>query len=177
MHSVPKLIYSQHILQGGKLPLGVFSLLVCLAALLGSGCVGPHGTVPPEKIEDSHATGLGARIVATAREQTGVGYQWGGTSPEKGFDCSGLVWWVFRQHGIGLPRTTRGQIRSGTGIGPSEVLPGDLVFFTLGSGLHAGVVTGAGTFVHSPKSGGRVREEPLWSQYWSQRFLAARRVI
>jgi cell wall-associated NlpC family hydrolase len=109
--------------------------------------------------------------------QRGVRYQLGGASPERGFDCSGLVQYVFYQHGIGLPRTAAEQYRTGIEIRPNEIALGDLLFFsTTGPGpTHVGIVTGPATFVHAPDTGAVVRQERFDTPYWSSRFLGARR--
>ena len=118
-------------------------------------------------------------MVETARAQIGVPYRYGGAEPLTGFDCSGFVWWVYRQHGVGLPRTTRGQIRAGRPVPPGAFEPGDILCFrTSRAGrLHVGIYTGEGTMVHSPKTGAGVREEPVLVRYWTERFLTARRVL
>lgn len=152
-------------------------LLVILVALLLCGCAGSGNNTPQTRPGPVEWGDLPKSVVQTARSQIGAGYLWGGRSPETGFDCSGLVWWVFFQNGVHLPRPTGEQVGAGRRVERWQLEPGDIVFFKSEGGLHAGIVTGEGTFVHSPKSGGKVREEPLGSHYWSQRFLEARRVI
>jgi cell wall-associated NlpC family hydrolase len=121
-------------------------------------------------------------ISGMALSLRGAPYQNGGSDPS-GFDCSGLVWYVFAQHGIGLPRTVTGQFQLGSRVDKREVRPGDLVFFdTGGRGLsgaratHVGISIGGDEFVHAPSTTGEVRVERLGSSYWSSRFLEARRV-
>ena len=116
-------------------------------------------------------------MVATALAFRGVPYRNGGSDPT-GFDCSGLVQYVFAQVGTPLPRETREQFRVGRDVQPSEILPGDLVFFeTVSRGpSHVGVAIGGGEFVHAPTSRGVVRVERLASSYWSTRLLGVRRV-
>ncbi len=152
-------------------------LLVVLVALLLCGCAGSGNSKLQTHPGPAEVGFLPKSVVQTARSQIGTGYLWGGRSPVTGFDCSGLVWWVFYQNGVHLPRRTGEQVGAGRPVERGQLEPGDIVFFKSEAGLHAGIVTGEGTFVHSPKSGGRVREEPLWSDHWSQRFLEARRVI
>ncbi|MFP4071939.1 MAG: C40 family peptidase [Desulfovibrionales bacterium] len=118
----------------------------------------------------------GVAIVETARTQIGTPYRWGGASPETGFDCSGLIQWVYAQHGYGLPRMTEEQIREGRAA--NALRAGDLVFFRIGwKSLHTGLSTGRGTFIHSPAGGGSVREDSLDRRYWQERFLKARRIL
>ena len=150
---------------------------VVLVALLLCGCAGPATIHREHTLDQVKGANFTRTLFRQPGRRSGRAISGGGRSPETGFDCSGLVWWAYGQNGVVLPRTTRGQIKSGSPVGLAALTPGDLVFFLIGSGLHAGIVTGRDTFVHSPKSGGSVREESLWSQYWSQRFLEARRVI
>jgi cell wall-associated NlpC family hydrolase len=119
----------------------------------------------------------GASIARTAETLLGLPYRDGGALPD-GFDCSGLVNYVFARHGIGVPRDVRRQAAAGIPVDRGDVSPGDLVFFaTTGSGpTHVGIAIGDGRFVHAPKSGGVVRVESLSANYWTSRFVTARRV-
>lgn len=91
-------------------------------------------------------------VVGIAAQYLGVPYVWGGTTPA-GFDCSGLVQYVFRQAGISLPRTTYGQINCGTPIPLSQVQPGDLLFW---GDYHVGIYAGNGQYIHAPQPGQNV---------------------
>lgn len=110
----------------------------------------------------------------------GTPYRWGGTSPEGGFDCSGLVGYVFRNTlGIELPRVSRDMANVGELIRNRDALvEGDLVFFSRrGTRVdHVGIYIGNGEFVHAPRTGKDVEVSTLDSGYWSQKFLKARRV-
>ena len=108
----------------------------------------------------------------------GVPYRNGGSDPS-GFDCSGLVQWVFARHGTMLPRETKDQYRVGRGVDLRDVQPGDLIFFeTVSRGAsHVGIVIGEGRFIHAPNSNGVVRVEPYTANYWIRRYVGARRVI
>jgi cell wall-associated NlpC family hydrolase len=105
-------------------------------------------------------------------------YRNGGSQPSDGFDCSGLVQWVFAQHGTVLPRDVRQQFDAGRKIDADEVKPGDLVFFkTVSKGAsHVGIAIGGDEFVHAPNSRGVVRVESLSNTYWSKRWVGARRI-
>lgn len=108
-----------------------------------------------------------------------VDYRYGGGSPNQGFDCSGLVAYVFEQaYGIRLPHNTRAQSELGTPVAPGDLEPGDLVFYdTLGRPYtHVGIYLGDGRFVHAPKTGARVRVENVRARYWASRFSGARRI-
>jgi cell wall-associated NlpC family hydrolase len=107
----------------------------------------------------------------------GAPYRTGGASPA-GFDCSGLVAYVFARNGVTVPRTVAEQYRIGRHVRRSELEPGDLVFFrTVSSGAsHVGISIGGDDFVHAPSGSGEVRVEHLTSTYWSRRYLGARRI-
>lgn len=117
-------------------------------------------------------------VVDTARSVVGTPYRWGGDTPREGFDCSGLVQWVYARHGVNLPRPSWEQINTGIPVGRGDLREGDLVFFKIvrGNSYHVGIYTGRGTFVHSPKSGSRVRESSLSETYWRSHYIGARRV-
>jgi cell wall-associated NlpC family hydrolase len=106
-------------------------------------------------------------------------YHYGGNSANKGFDCSGFVGHVF-QHtlNIPLPRTSREISKVGKQISPSELNPGDLVFYNTrhASFSHVGIYIGDGKFVHSPRTGESVRTEEMQTRYWKTRFNGARRI-
>lgn len=152
--------------------LRVLSLLCCVF-FAGACAKAPVPSQPAYRAPAAHP------VVQTARAQIGVAYAWGGTSPQVGFDCSGLIAWVFARHGLSLPRTTQEQMRVGVPASPNDLRPADLVFFRIGkrSALHAGIYAGQGAFIHSSKPGDRVREEALFTMYWRQRLIAVRRVI
>jgi peptidoglycan endopeptidase LytE len=116
-------------------------------------------------------------VAGTALSFRGVPYRNGGSDPS-GFDCSGLVAYVFAQHGVRLPRRVSEQFRMGKEIS-ADIQPGDLVFFSItGQGAsHVGISLGGDEFVHAPSSTGEVRVERLRSSYWSSRYVGARRVL
>ena len=108
----------------------------------------------------------------------GTPYRWGGTSPEGGFDCSGLVGYVFRTIGIDLPRVSRSMANEGTAVADRTALAeGDLVFFgKRGRVDHVGIYIGQGKFVHAPRTGRDVTVSSMDSGYWSNKYLQARRL-
>ena len=108
----------------------------------------------------------------------GTPYRWGGTSPESGFDCSGLVGYVFRTIGIDLPRVSRSMAHEGTEVANRDALAeGDLVFFGKRGRIdHVGIYIGDGKFLHAPRTGRDVTVSSLTTGYWSQKYLQARRI-
>ena len=121
----------------------------------------------------------GQQIVDTALKYLGVPYRWGGTGPG-GFDCSGFVWYVFRENGIQLPRVSSEIYELGEAVAREELLPGDIVFFEgyRPGPSHGTIYIGDGEFIHSPSEGYCVSicriDEP---EYWAPRYYGARRVI
>jgi cell wall-associated NlpC family hydrolase len=101
-------------------------------------------------------------IVALALAQIGSRYLFGGTSPEGGFDCSGLVRYVLSQVDLSLPRTARQQARIGSPIDRDQLKPGDLLTFGSADSIsHIGIYIGGGKFVHASSVAGRVIVSPL----------------
>lgn len=118
-------------------------------------------------------------VLRRALALLGTPYRWGGTSPENGFDCSGLVDYVFHAAlGIDLPRVSREQAKAGTAVTDrSHLSAGDLVFFgRRGRVDHVGIYVGEGKFVHAPRTGKDVRVSTMDSGYWDSKFLEARRI-
>ena len=116
-----------------------------------------------------------AAIVGFARSLVGDPYRWGGTSPTTGFDCSGLVQYVFAHFGINLPRTSYAQFDVGTRIAYSQLQPGDLVFFsTNGPGAsHVGIYIGGGQFIGADTYATGVHVDSFGISYWVAHFLGA----
>ena len=119
----------------------------------------------------------GYALSSAALSLRGVPYRFGGTDPN-GFDCSGLVSYVFGQYGLLMPREAREQFKVGTTVARDRLEPGDLVFFsTVAPGAsHVGIAIGGDQFVHAPNERGVVRVDQLTTQYWATRFIGAKRV-
>ena len=131
------------------------------------------------KLRKAHAakrsrpkTTVGERAARLARRYVGVPYAWGGASPGHGFDCSGLVMYVYGKLGVNLPHHAASQYGYGRRVSRWALKPGDLVFF---SGLgHVGLFIGKGRFIDAPQSGAVVRVTSLASR--SSSFVGARRL-
>jgi cell wall-associated NlpC family hydrolase len=116
---------------------------------------------------------VGVRAARYARHLLGVRYEYGGTSPRTGFDCSGFVRFVWSHFGVHLPRVSYSQFDTGRRVGRRGLRPGDLVFFA-GAG-HVGLYIGNGRFIHAPHTGTRVSISSLGGAYGAE-FAGARRV-
>lgn len=153
------------------LQVALFAILCCGLSACGfkfSKDTGPKGSA------------TGQKIVSTAYSQMGQKYRSGGDSPGKGFDCSGLIWWTYKRHGIQVPRITTAQASTGRSIPKQQAKAGDIVVFRTGRGprgLHTGIYSGNGTFIHSPRNGERVRMESMDIPYWKQKLIGVRRIV
>jgi cell wall-associated NlpC family hydrolase len=138
------------------------------AAAASGGSVGGTGgsiPVPPSST-------LGGQAVAIAEQYLGVPYVWGGASPS-GFDCSGLVMYVYGRLGVSLPHNAAAQYGMGTPVPRDALEPGDLVFF---DGLgHVGIYVGGGSFIHAPHTGTVVQISSL-SGWYSSGYVGAKRI-
>lgn len=162
-----------------SLPLRV-RLWRCLPPLLAILLLGGCGFFGQKTADSGPAPVKAHKVVRTAYSQMGKQYRSGGASPQKGFDCSGLIWWAYRQHGVKVPRITTDQARAGQPVPKARPRPGDIVVFRTGSsprGLHTGIYAGGGSFIHSPRKGERVRMESLNIPYWKSKLIAVRRVV
>lgn len=115
--------------------------------------------------------------------QIGKPYQWGGTSPYTGFDCSGLVYYAYKDVvKIAIPRTANEMyhLRDAAPINKGELEIGDLVFFRIngrGTADHVGVYLGNGKFIQSPRTGADIKISKLSEDYWQEHYIGARRVV
>ena len=128
---------------------------------------------------ESTNTNKAQAIVNTARAQLGKPYVWGAEGPNT-FDCSGLVYYVYGQNGVKMPRSSREQANVGTTVSQSQLQPGDLIFSsTDGSGkvTHVGIYIGNGQMIHAPQEGDVVKVTNANSSYWQKTFVKAKRVL
>lgn len=114
----------------------------------------------------------GQEALSRARGLLGTPYLMGGSSPA-GMDCSGLIWYVFRQLGIQVPRTSRQQAVASLDVPFEEAQPGDIFFFAMDANRgvsHAGIYDGDGSFIHAPKSGKTV-SYARYNDYWQAKLV------
>jgi cell wall-associated NlpC family hydrolase len=162
---------------------------VALACLL-AGCAGrervrapapaPRLALPAAWPRNAPADPAAANaVLMRALSLVGTPYRFGGNTPEAGFDCSGLVSFVYRDVlDRSLPRTTADLARSGPRVSPTGLAAGDLVVFAPGGRVsHVGIYVGEGRFVHAPSSGGTVRLDTLAGAYWRDHFDGGRRLL
>jgi cell wall-associated NlpC family hydrolase len=152
-------------------------LISLLAWLLAAGCASPPAPPLPgagierltaEQSKDAAIEALGL---------VGTPYRYGGNTPQGGFDCSGLIGYVFRQVGAPpTPRTVARMAGAGRPVPMAEIRTGDLLLFGSATPWHAGIYVGEGRFVHAPSTGGEVRLDRLDNVYWARQAVQARRL-
>ncbi|MFC4728728.1 C40 family peptidase [Coralloluteibacterium thermophilus] len=166
-------------------------ILVVSVALAVAACGGrdTRPTGAPKPMRDWHSEGYDRPTPVSPRANdvlmralglVGTPYRYGGNTPEGGFDCSGLVVYVYRDAvGVALPRTSQAMHElDAPRIRVADIAAGDLVFFGSGrQASHVGIYVGEGRFVHAPNSGGTVRMDRLDGHWWRENFLGARRVL
>ena len=161
-------------------------MLKCLLlanVLLLAACAGPQTVSRPDERSPAtlapvlkKAAPVRAAVVGTARQMLGTPYRYGGSSPN-GFDCSGLVSYVYRRAGVRVPRTSSEQFRQSARVPLQQLQPGDLLFFRLSPPKvsHVAIYDGSGRFIHAPSSGKRVSYASLDNPYWRQHLVGAGR--
>jgi NlpC/P60 family len=138
--------------------------------------------VPAEPVVEGGGDDAGPRAltaVAEAKKHLGTPYQWGGSTPQTGFDCSGLVQWAYAKAGIEVPRTSEQQILASNGrpVDRGHLRLGDLVFFRNAGGdvHHVGISLGGDKFINAPHTGAKVRIDDLNESYYAREFAGGRR--
>ena len=171
-----------------KAPTGAHRLLfpaLLVAALAGCGSEPVRQAAPPAPqrhwatIAPADPAAANA-VLMRAISLVGTPYRYGGNTPEGGFDCSGLVNYVYRDMlDLRLPRSSRELAAiQGPRLSPERLAPADLVFFgNRGNVSHVGIYLGEGRFVHAPSTGGTVRLDRLDGPYWRDHYSGARRVL
>ena len=154
------------------LELALLVLVLTAAALSRPDAAAAERAPTAGKAVKKRPLSRGLRAVRIANRLTGIPYHWGGASPHSGFDCSGLVMYVYGKLGISLPHYTVYQYRLGRFVRRARLRAGDLVFF---HGLdHVGIYAGGGKYIHAPGSGSSVRWASLGS---SPSYYGARRIV
>lgn len=159
-------------------------LVAGLAGVCGHAAADDSSGMPSEPAVSTAAAsdrdnGSTRELIMRALSYLGINYKYGGESPDTGFDCSGLVNYVFSQaSGLMLPREARAISRVGEKISRDALQPGDLVFFnTLRRPFsHIGIYLGEQRFIHAPGRGGQVEIADMSRRYWKKRYNGARRV-
>ncbi|MDQ3038221.1 MAG: C40 family peptidase [Pseudomonadota bacterium] len=166
-----------------------YAVLALSTGLLLFGCGG--GNTARERVPSSVVMGALPRagagdpgranaVLMRAISLVGTPYRYGGNTPEGGFDCSGLVTYVYRDMlDLRLPRTSRELAQAqGPRIAMAQLAGGDLVFFGEGDEVsHVGIYVGEGRFVHAPNAGGTVRLDHLDASWWRDHYSGARRLL
>ncbi|HEX7348524.1 MAG TPA: C40 family peptidase [Rhodanobacteraceae bacterium] len=157
-----------------------FRFLVVAAVLLLAACASVTRAPTPTVAPPAASATLANNVLIRAIGLVGTPYHWGGNTPDSGFDCSGLVDYVFRSEaGITLPRTSR-EIAAVNApkVRREDLRAGDLLFFGRhGRVNHVAIYVGHGRFVNAPDTGGTVRLDRLDGYYWRSHYLFAKRVL
>lgn len=164
------------------------ALLGSALALLAACASAPRKSLPTPSVLANEPARAPAGNAAAANDVlframalVGTPYRYGGNTPTGGFDCSGLVDYIYRTStGIELPRTSSemADMDAEKVKRMTHLVSGDLIFFTIGGHIsHVGVYVGKGQFVHAPNTGGTVRLDNLEQTYWSDHFAYGRRVL
>ena len=162
------------------MPFSARLTIILLIALL-TACAGPAINSPVIAPVEPPVSGTAEDVLFSAIGLVGTPYRYGGNTPDSGFDCSGLIGYVYRgAAGVVLPRTTTQMSQRGVDVGRNALQAGDLLFFATSGGSrvsHAGIYVGGGRFVHAPSTGGTVRLDRLDNGYWQKTYLSAKRVL
>lgn len=155
---------------------------ILIPALLLAPCARAQdagtGDAAPQAVAET-MLGQAQEFALRALSFIGVRYKWGGSTPDTGFDCSGLIRYVYAQlTGHSLPGNAQEISRIGEDVDRAALQPGDLVFFnTLRRPFsHVGIYLGDSRFVHAPSRGGAVEIVDMNQRYWQSRFNGARRL-
>ncbi|OZI60962.1 C40 family peptidase [Bordetella genomosp. 11] len=171
--------FSRFLLPTTLLTIALATLPGTAGAMISSDAFGSLKGLSPTDLPT--VPSLRDRVVAAGLDALGTRYRWGGDDPDTGFDCSGLVSFIYREvAGMELPRRARDQRAEGHAVKTAQLQPGDLVFFGThrrNQTSHVGIYIGNNEFVHAPTRGERVRIDTLDSAYWAKRFTGARRYI
>jgi cell wall-associated NlpC family hydrolase len=155
------------------------AMALMLGALL-AGCGSSPTRREPPLIAGTPRADAANAVLFRAIALVGTPYHWGGNTPQSGFDCSGLVGYVYQDAGgVTLPRTSTEMSELGRRkLAIDTLQAGDLVFFESGGRVgHVGIYVGERRFVHAPNSGGTVRLDSLDGPWWKEHFVYGKRVL
>ena len=144
-----------------------------MLAILLSACSNPTPQRDHSAATSTIPSHTANEVLFRALGLVGVPYKWGGNTPSGGFDCSGLIGFVYRD-------TAQMLAMPATAVAADQLIAGDLVFFATNGSRnvnHAGIYVGEGRFVHAPSKGGTVRLDHLSNSYWQRAYLAGRRIL
>ncbi|MCL6705074.1 C40 family peptidase [Pseudomonas sp. T1.Ur] len=140
----------------------------------------PRLSTANSKLVPPMATKASSNVLSRAVNVLGTPYRWGGSSPSKGFDCSGLVKYAFNDATFDLPRTSNAMAAGhGEKVERKDLKPGDLIFFKLKSRRvnHVAIYLGNDRFIHAPRRGKSVTIDTLNKPYWDTHYVVAKRVL
>lgn len=147
--------------------------LIATALLAACGSAPPAHAPSTTTLSPEHSSDIAIHAMGLV----GTPYRWGGNTPESGFDCSGLIGYVYRHRaGVTPPRTVAQLSGFGQSVDADELRTGDLVIFGADPAWHAGIYVGEGRFVHAPSTGGTVRLDRLDNRYWARQPVRYRRI-
>ena len=131
----------------------------------------------PTAPSDPEYSAAGQTIVDAAKKYMGVPYVWAGTSPS-GFDCSGFVYYVYKECGYSINRTAASIYENGVFVEKSDLKVGDAICFASSANYigHVGIYIGGGEFIHASSSGGQVTINRLDENYYTRNYVGARRI-
>ena len=153
-------------------------LVLCCSLPVQAQSAPPEGAAVPMAAQARLAPGSLHPAVELAKTLLGIPYRWAGANPSQGFDCSGLVYYVYNQLQVRVPRMQRELFHQAKKIQKNQLQPGDLLFFDTFARLsHVGIYIGEGRFIHAPRRGLSVSIESMDSSYYRKRFVGARRVM
>lgn len=161
LYGAPVLAYAEEIEEKESFKSGIIGNIVEQLDIL-------EAQIQEQQIEQAYQNKINS-VRDTALQYLGIPYMWGGTSP-RGFDCSGLVQYVYQQCGVSLPRTTYSQINCGEEVSLDSLAIGDIVFW---GNYHVGIYIGNNQYIHAPRKGTTVRIQSM-SSYCP---TSARRII
>ncbi|WBF65280.1 MAG: C40 family peptidase [Candidatus Kinetoplastibacterium crithidii] len=157
----------------------IFLLIICIN--ISSCCIQENPRKKcylPKKIVLPTSDKKNIIFAKEALKQLNKKYVYGGSLPQKGFDCSGLVYYCAKKSlNLDLPRTTKKLIKVGKSISKKKIRTGDLVFFkTNYNQLHVGIYVKDDIFIHAPRTGKKIKFDYINSEYWSKKYITSRRI-